>query len=158
MDWELDQWQVLEVSLDRLDSDSPIESLRFIGSLRGTFYLDDIYLVAAQLSGGITAVREEGDQGGAPREFAIDPNYPNPFNSVTTIRYRIEESGRMRLEVFDVQGQKVKTLADGYAGPGAYQVEWDGMDASGKSVATGVYLVRLQKGGASLVHKMLLLK
>jgi len=158
LDWELDQWQVLEVSLDRLDSDSPIESLRFIGSLRGTFYLDDIYLVAAQPSGAITAVREEGDQGGAPREFALDPNYPNPFNSSTTIRYRIEEPGRVRLEVFDVQGQKVKTLADGYVGPGAYQVEWDGMDASGKSVATGVYLVRLQKGGASLVHKMLLLK
>ena len=158
LDWELDQWQVLEVSLDRLDSDAPIESLRFIGTLRGTFYIDDIYLVAAQPSGGITAVREEGDQGGAPREFALDPNYPNPFNSSTTLRYRIEEPGRVRLEVFDVQGQKVKTLVDGYVGSGVYQVEWDGTDASGKPVATGVYLARLQKGTASLVHKMLLLK
>ena len=158
LDWELDQWQVLEVSLDRLDSDSPIESLRFIGSLRGTFYLDDIYLVAAQSSDGITAVREERDQRDAPREFALDPNYPNPFNSSTTIRYRIEEPGRVRLEIFDVQGQKVKTLADGDVGPGVYQVEWDGTDASGKPVATGVYLARLQKGTASLVHKMLLLK
>ena len=158
LDWELDQWQVLEVSLDGLDSDDPLESLRFIGTLRGTFYIDDIYLVAAQSSDGITAVREERDQVGVPREFALDPNYPNPFNSSTTIRYRIEEPGRVRLEVFDVQGQKVKTLADGYAGPGVYQVEWDGTDASGKSVATGVYLVRLQKGTALLVHKMLLLK
>ena len=158
LDWELDQWQVLEVRLDRLDSDSPIESLRFIGSLRGTFYLDDIYLVAVQPSGGITAVREERDQSGVPREFALDPNYPNPFNSSTTIRYRLEESGRVRLEIFDIQGQKVKTLADGDVGPGVYQVEWDGTDASGKPVATGVYLARLQKGTALLVHKMLLLK
>ena len=158
LDWELDQWQVLEVSLDRLDSDSPIKSLRFIGSLRGTFYLDDIYLVAAQTSDGITAVREERDQSGVPREFALDPNYPNPFNSSTTIRYRIEEPGRVHLEIFDIQGQKVKTLADGDVGPGVYQVEWDGTDASGKPVATGVYLARLQKGTALLVHKMLLLK
>ena len=158
LDWELDQWQVIEVGLDRLDSDDPIESLRFIGSLRGTFYLDDIYLVAAQPSDGDTAVREERDQSGAPREFALDPNYPNPFNSSTTIRYRLEEPGRVRLEIFDVQGQKVKTLADGYAGSGVYQVEWDGTDASGKPVATGVYLARLQKGTALLVHKMLLLK
>ena len=158
LDWELDQWQVLEVSLDRLDSDDPIESLRFIGSLRGTFYLDDIYLVAAQPSDGITAVQEAGDQSGVPREFALDPNYPNPFNSSTTIRYRIEEPGRVRLEVFDIQGQKVKTLTNGYAGSGVYQVEWDGTDASGKPVATGVYLACLQKGTALLVHKMLLLK
>ena len=156
--WELDQWQVLEVSLDGLDSDDPIESLRFIGSLRGTFYLDDIYLVAAQSSGEITAVQEAGGQGGAPREFALDPNYPNPFNSSTTIRYRIEEPGRVRLEIFAVQGQKVKTLVDSYVGPGVYQVEWDGTDASGKPVATGVYLARLQKGTALFVHKMLLLK
>ena len=158
LDWELDQWQVIEVSLDGLDSDDPIESLRFIGSLRGTFYLDDIYLVAVQPSGGITAVREERDQSGVPREFALDPNYPNPFNSSTTIRYRLGEPGRVRLEIFDVQGQKVKTLADGDVGPGVYQVEWDGTDASGKPVATGVYLARLQKGTALLVHKMLLLK
>ena len=158
LDWELDQWQVLEVSLDGLDSDDPIESLRFIGTLRGTFYIDDIYLVAAQPSSAITAVREERDQGGAPREFALDPNYPNPFNSSTTIRYRLEAPGRVRLEIFDVQGQKVKTLVDGDVSLGVYQVEWDGMDASGKPVATGVYLARLQQGTASLVHKMLLLK
>ena len=156
LDWELDQWQVLEVGLDRLDS--PIESLRFIGSLRGTFYLDDMYLVAAQSSGGVTAVQEEGDQSGAPQKFALDLNYPNPFNSSTTIRYRIEEPGRVRLEIFDVQGKKVKTLAHGYTGLGVYQVEWDGADASGKPVATGVYIVRLQKGTISLFHKMLLLK
>ena len=56
----------------------------------------------------------------------------------------------MRLEIFDVQGQKVKTLTAGFAGQGVYQVEWDGADASGKPVATGVYLARLQKGTASL--------
>ena len=158
LDWELDQWQVIELSLDGLERYDPIESLRFIGTLRGTFYLDDIHLVAAQPYGGITAVREEGYQSGVPREFALDPNYPNPFNSSTTIRYRLAEPGPVRLEIFDVQGRRVKKLADGDVGAGVYQVEWDGMDASGKPVATGVYLVRLQKGTASLVHKMLLLK
>ncbi len=158
VDLDLDQWQTVEIALDKLVFGGPIESLRLIGSLRGTFYLDEIRLVAAQSSGGATAVQEEGDRGGAPREFALDLNYPNPFNSTTTIRYRIEEPGQVRLEIFDVQGQKMRTLVDGYAGPGVYQVEWDGADVSGNPVATGVYLARLQKGSASLVHKMLLLK
>ena len=158
VDLDLDQWQTVEIALDKLALGGPIESLRLIGSLRGTFYLDEIRLVAARYSGEITAVREEEDRSSAPRAFALDPNYPNPFNSSTTIRYRLAEPGRVRLEIFDVQGQKVKTLADGYAGLGVYQVEWDGADASGKPVATGVYLARLQKGSISLVHKMLLLK
>jgi len=158
VDLDLNQWQTVEIALDKLTVDGPIESLRLIGSLRGTFYLDEIRLVAAQYSGGVTAVREEEDRSGTPREFALDPNYPNPFNSSTTIRYRIAEPGRVRLEVFAVQGQKVKTLADGNVGAGVYQVEWDGTDASGKPVATGVYLAHLQKDTASLVHKMLLLR
>ncbi|MDE2735130.1 MAG: PQQ-dependent sugar dehydrogenase [Gemmatimonadota bacterium] len=158
VDLDLDQWQTVEIALDELALDGPIESLRLIGSLRGTFYLDEIRLVAAQYSGGATAVREEDDRIAVPRDFALDPNYPNPFNSTTTIRYRIAEPDRVRLEIFDIQGQKVKTLADGDAGPGVYQVEWDGTDVSGKPVATGVYLARLQKGTALLVHKMLLLK
>ena len=158
LDWELDQWQVIEVSLDGLNSDDPIETLRLIGTLRGTFYIDEIHLVAAPYSGSVTAVQEAGDQSVAPREFALDPNYPNPFNSATTIRYRLEKPGRVRLEIFDIQGQKVKTLANGDARPGVYQVEWEGRDASGRPVATGVYLARLQQGAASLVHKMLLLK
>ncbi len=158
IDLDLDQWQIVEATLDDLALDGPIESLRLIGSLRGTFYLDEIRLVAAPYSGGVTAVREEDDRIAAPREFALDPSYPNPFNSSTTIRYRIASPGRMRLEIFDVQGRKVKMLAAGDVGPGVYQVEWDGTDASGKPVASGVYLARLQKGTASLVHKMLLLK
>ena len=118
IDLELNQWQTVEIALDELALDGPIESLRLIGSLRGTFYLDEIRLVAAQYSGGVTAVREEENRIAAPREFAIDPNYPNPFNSSTTIRYRIAEPARVRLEIFDVQGQKVKTLANGDVGPG----------------------------------------
>lgn len=157
IDLELDQWQIIEVGLDRLALDGPIESLRLIGSLRGTFYLDEIRLVATRLPAGPTAVRAE-NQANAPQHFALDPNYPNPFNSSTTIRYRLGETGRVRLEVYDLQGQKVQTLVDRYEGPGFYQLEWDGTDARGHSVATGVYLIRLQAQNTVRVHKMLLLK
>ncbi len=158
IDLDLDQWQTVEIALDELALKGPIESLRLIGSLRGTFYLDEIRLVAAPYSGGVTAVWEEAERSGAPRDFALAPNYPNPFNSATTIRYRIAEPGRVRVEIFDVQGRKLKTLADADVGPGVYQVEWDGTDTSGKPVATGVYLARLQQGRGALVNKMLLLK
>ena len=106
----------------------------------------------------VTLFSDQVDKTNAPQHFALDPNYPNPFNSSTTIRYRLGEMGKVRLEVYDLQGQKVKTLVDRYEGTGFYQLEWDGTDANGHSVATGVYLVRLQTQNAGRVRKMLLLK
>lgn len=155
LDLGLDQWQIVEVDLDQLAG--PIESLRLIGSLRGTFYLDEIRLVAARPSARPTAVRRDR-QTGTPVQFALEPNYPNPFNSSTTIRYRLGEVGRVRLDIFDLQGQKVKTLIDRTEGPGFYRLEWDATDDEGHPVATGVYLAKLQSRGAVQVHKMLLVK
>ena len=157
LDLEADRWQTVDVPLDQAPFDGAIESLRLLGSLRGTFYLDEIRLVAARPPLGPTAVREE-IQDGLPRIFALSPNFPNPFNRSTILRYRIGKPGRVQLEVFDLQGQKIMTLVDRDATPGYYELEWDGTDADGRQAATGVYLLRLRAQSAVRVQKMLLLK
>lgn len=93
-----------------------------------------------------------------PSSFTLHQNYPNPFNPQTTIGLELRDSGTVRLSVYNMLGQKVADLLDGFQSAGTYQVQWDGRDAFGSEVATGVYLYRVDIGGASAVRKMILLR
>ena len=86
-------------------------------------------------------------------------NYPNPFNPRTRISYTVPAAEvTVRLDVYDVAGRLVRVLVNGVQEPGVHQVEWDGADASGVPVASGVYLYRLQTGRHLQVRRMLLMK
>ncbi|MDX1547567.1 MAG: FlgD immunoglobulin-like domain containing protein [Rhodothermales bacterium] len=86
-------------------------------------------------------------------------NYPNPFNPVTQITYTLPHpDAAVRLEVFDVAGRRVRVLFDGSQPAGTHQVTWDGTDAAGRPVPSGVYLSRLRAGRLVEVHRMLLVK
>ena len=97
-----------------------------------------------------------------PKDFALDHNFPTPFNPETTLRYAIPEASQVRLVVYKILGQEVARLVDKDQVPGFYALRWDGMDTFGRSVASGVYLYKIQAIGEtqhfSQVHKMLLLK
>jgi hypothetical protein len=94
-----------------------------------------------------------------PEAFALKDNYPNPFNPATTIKYALPEAVDVKLEVFNVVGQVVRTLVDGHQNAGRYVVQWDASNESGHSLSSGIYFYRLQAGGEFLeVKKMLLLK
>jgi aminopeptidase N len=93
-----------------------------------------------------------------PRRFALEQNYPNPFNAGTTLRYRLDKEAEVRLEVFNIAGQKVATVASGRQGPGSYTVRWNGRDDSGRTVGSGVYSCRLTAGERQASRKMLLLR
>lgn len=82
-----------------------------------------------------------------PEGFTLQGNYPNPFNPQTTILYSLDEAGTVTLRVFDRLGRKVVDLVDARQVRGAYQVTWDGRDARGQPVATGLYLYRLLLNG-----------
>ncbi|MCB1184376.1 T9SS type A sorting domain-containing protein [bacterium] len=84
-------------------------------------------------------------------------NYPNPFNPSTQIAYSIKAPGRLTLKVFDVRGQLVKTLIDGHVEESSH-ILWDGTDASGAKVASGVYFTEARMGGDVQVGKMALVK
>jgi len=105
---------------------------------------------------GVTGI-EEGEEG-RPRAITLHQNYPNPFNPQTRIGFDMPRDGRAKLTVFDVRGVRVATVFDGVLEAGPYSVTWNGRDSRGRSVATGVYLYRLDACGTVLTRKMMLLR
>lgn len=101
---------------------------------------------------------QEGDDPVAPMATALYGNYPNPFNPETTISYRIKEPGRVRLQVYNIRGQLVRTLVDEDHIEGHYKRVFDGKDNSGRGLASGVYLIRMSTPGYQQASKMMLMK
>ena len=93
-----------------------------------------------------------------PTEFALNQNFPNPFNPETTISYDLADGGRVELAIYNVMGQQVKQLVAEEQSAGRYRVVWDGSDAIGRSVASGVYFYRLNTTQFNAVRKLMLLK
>lgn len=98
------------------------------------------------------------DDGQLPRTFNLEQNRPNPFNPATTIEYSLPEHGHVTIEVFNLLGQKVRTLVDEPKAAGCYQVEWNGQDDAGRTVSTGIYLYRICAGDHRETKKMALVK
>jgi len=113
---------------------------------------------AAFTSTIITDVRDDGHGENLPYRFELSQNYPNPFNPTTTIEYSVPSRTDVRIEIFNVLGQKVRTLVNESKAAGSYRVEWNGFDHSGNPVSTGVYLYRFQAGDVVQTKKMLLIK
>ena len=99
-----------------------------------------------------------GDQGLTPREFTLGQNVPNPFNPATEIRFTLESPVHVELIVFNLLGQKVRTLLDAPRVAGSHRVSWDGVSDAGVRVATGTYMYRLRWPEGEISRKMTLLK
>ena len=108
--------------------------------------------------GGSYAVLYNPDHISVPKEFVLGQNFPNPFNPSTTIRYEVSAETRVILKIYNLLGQEVRTLVDAVKGSGRYETQWDGKNAAGKEVASGVYLYRLQAGSFIQTKKMLFIK
>lgn len=93
-----------------------------------------------------------------PAEFTLQQNYPNPFNPTTHISFALPQAADVTLEIFNVLGQRVRTLLSKPMAAGSYTVTWDGTSAGGSPVASGVYLYRLTAAGQTLQQKMILMK
>ena len=92
------------------------------------------------------------------KAFFLFPNYPNPFNPSTTVKFTLPRSAKVRLEIFNILGQRVRTLVDGKLPAGVRQVQWDGRNDAGSPVASGVYIYRLRAEDYVQSRKMLLLR
>jgi hypothetical protein len=93
-----------------------------------------------------------------PAEFSLVQNYPNPFNPATRIRYQLPEAAEVRLSIFNLLGQEIKTLVQKSQPAGYYTVVWDGTDHAGAAVASGIYLYRIAAGKHLQTRRMVLLK
>ena len=94
----------------------------------------------------------------APGEFTLSQNYPNPFNPTTVIEYQIPEAANVSLQVYNVQGQLVKTLTDHHQAAGAHKVVWDGTDMSGRVVPAGVYLYQITANDFTAIRSLVFMK
>ena len=93
-----------------------------------------------------------------PGAYHLSQNYPNPFNAATEIRYGLPAATAVSLRIYNVRGQEVATLIEGYREAGEYTVIWDGRDNAGRELSSGIYFCRLQAGEYAETVKMVLLR
>ncbi len=118
-----------------------------------TVDLDPDGLDLAKCVGATSASAENGSS-----KLDLEANHPNPFNANTTIKYSLPTDGKVTLAVFNILGQKVITLVEGVQAAGYHTVIWNGKNASGNDIASGVYFYRIQFGDETQIKRMTLLK
>ena len=151
----------------------PVEAGRFDGELHfdgipgGRYRLavrtgpagDLTYVGAVVFFEILPSAATVAESGPEPAVFALYPNYPNPFNRGTVLSFSLPETQpAVELAVYDLLGQKLAVLVRGARGSGFHSVEWDGRDESGRDLASGSYLYRLQAGPYRAVGKLMLLR
>jgi len=93
-----------------------------------------------------------------PKEFILEKNYPNPFNPETTIEFTMPYAADVNVSIYNMLGQKVRTLVDARVSSGRHSVRWNGVSDAGVPLSSGIYFYRLNSGSTVLVKSMLLLK
>jgi hypothetical protein len=144
-----------------------------IGSTTGLFYAD-LNLPSGEYTYHVTAIYSdtyESDASNAvtvqhtdaptpliPTVTALNGNYPNPFNPTTEVKFSLNEAAEVNIIVFNIKGEKVKTLVNGHMEAAFHTVTWNGDDENGASVGSGVFFYRMATPGYTEVKKMILLK
>ncbi|HVP35701.1 MAG TPA: T9SS type A sorting domain-containing protein [Terriglobales bacterium] len=100
----------------------------------------------------------EGNSSGLPGDYSLDQNSPNPFNSSTRISFYLPKKDKVELDIYNILGQKIKTLLDKREEPGTKDLFWDGTDDKGLNVPSGIYFYRLTAQDFADTKKMVYLK
>ncbi len=93
-----------------------------------------------------------------PGDISLEPSYPNPFNPSTTINYSLDAAAKVNVSIYNVQGQKIKTLVNTFQSAGSQSLSWNATSDAGNVVAAGVYILRLEAGGVIKTQKLTLVK
>ncbi len=115
------------------------------------FWLDNIRIVDPQ----VVNVQNEGQ---IRPTYELSQNYPNPFNSITSIRYQVSTYDHVKILIFNLSGQKVRTLVNERQLPGTYSAYWDGFDDSGLKASSGIYFCKMQVKNFVQVRKLILIQ
>ena len=105
-----------------------------------------------------TMVTGLGDLNALPTTYEVSQNYPNPFNPSTTIKYQLPEISNVKLVIYNVLGQKVRTLLSDRIEAGYHSVVWDGRNDEGRAVASGIYIYKFEAGNFNRTMKLMMLK
>ena len=105
----------------------------------------------------ITSIDDQG-LNSVPEQYLLKQNYPNPFNPTTTISYALPKSSHIRLDIYNIHGQLIKTLENSPKEAGFHSIVWNATNKSGNKVSSGIYFYRLRSSEFVLTKKLLLLK
>lgn len=105
----------------------------------------------------LTGVSEKPEAKNIPTHFQLQQNYPNPFNPTTAIRFDVPKAVNVKIDIFNILGQHIRTLVDKEFSAGYFETMWDGKDRNGAGVASGVYIYVMQSGQFTDLRKMILL-
>ena len=122
------------------------------GSDKCAVYFDDILVKQA-----LTYLKEKSSDCSTPN-LELNANYPNPFNSETKISFKLPQTEKVTLEIYDIRGKKVHTLENRIMHKGNHIITWSALDDGGKPVPSGIYFARLRQGFKEKVVKMYLVK
>jgi hypothetical protein len=92
-----------------------------------------------------------------PESFELSQNFPNPFNSSTSISFKLPQESHIKIEIYNTVGQRIKNLVTGLYQTGVHTIIWDGADNSGQSVASGVYFYRMIAGSKVIQSKKMII-
>ncbi len=145
-------------------SKSPVDAggvsmrARYTSFPKGYSWFDDFAIEKVEVL--VTDIQEitNHDNPSAPREYRLNQNYPNPFNPETIIEYEVLKPGKVKIEVFNITGQKVKTLVNKELSPGKYYIKWHGVNDSGTNVSSGTYIYSMKTENARLTKKMTIIR
>lgn len=158
--FQVDDASVSTVKIEAITLKDPDHDLYFVYNEYDEQHVPHVVLetpefqpVEVALSGGV-------DGSPLPTEFALEQNYPNPFNPTTKIPYDLKSATHVSVAVYNVLGQRVQTLVDEDQEAGSQVVEWNGKDANGNQVSSGMYFYKINAGNGLFVQtrKMVLLK
>ena len=116
------------------------------------------YTLLAHPPEPVTEVTGESDIDPHPFDHSLAPNYPNPFNPSTTIKYRLGEVVDVKVTIHNILGQRVRNLINGRQPGGSYRVRWDGKNNTGVQLSSGIYFLQLSAGASLQTRKMVLLR
>ena len=146
-----EQWVSVDIPLTTFPNVDLTDVFQFKVEGNGTIYWDNFYFYSNPV--GVDNRSETLPQG-----FALEQNFPNPFNPSTTIRYELPEEAMVNVTIYDMLGRQVKTLINKTQDAGYKSVIWDATNDYGKPVSAGIYLYQIQAGEYIRTKKMVLLK
>jgi len=152
-------WQLVDLDISAVADGEPTVYVRWTMGTTDSGWrycgwnVDDVQIVAVEeVATGVD------DDSAAVSRLTLHPVSPNPFGPATTISFALPAAGPVELSVYDVAGRLVATLADGVLPAGPHRAAWDGTDAAGTAVGSGVYFVRLECAGSVATRKMVLMR
>lgn len=132
-----------------------LNAIYFFDETQG-FAVGDSGVILYTSNGRVTNVSDQECH--LPIKFMLEQNYPNPFNAETTIRYQLPSAGHVNLDIYNMQGQRIRKLLNREQAIGSYQIMWDSKNDEGTGVASGIYFLQIKTGGWARTIKMVLIR